>query len=392
MKGSLIERIFGPSRKAEPLEPGLYQSLSPDDAPTEYRLHLRVEPDANGILIINASTVLHLNTSATEHAYQIVTGANEEEAAQAIAERYRVGKKTALKDQQSLREHILTLATTEKLDPVLFLDMDRTEPYSSQPLAPFRLDLALTYETDPDGSMDPLALHRVDRELTTDEWKGILKRAWEAGIPHISFTGGEPSRRQDLPDLITYAEQRGQVTGLITNGRRLSNPEYVNELEQTGLDYIHVALNRDAAESMDGLLAGLKCDIFTTAHIVVEEEPESTFKLLENLYAAGLRDISLAGKSESESTTKALEEARDHAAFLGMDLIWNIPAPYSLFNPISLELHDPVAGAGWAWLYIEPDADVLPSQGIDHILGNALKDPWEVIWDKAASREEPPQT
>ncbi len=37
-------------------------------------------------------------------------------------------------------------------------------------------------------------------------------------------------------------------------------------------------------------------------------------------------------------------------------------------------------GAGHAWLYIEPDGDVLPAQGINQVLGNILKDPWETIW------------
>ena len=235
--------------------------------------------------------------------------------------------------------------------------------------------------------MDPLALHRVDRELTTEEWQGILTRAWNAGIPHVSFTGGEPTRRQDLLELIPFAERIGQVSGVITNGRRLGNPEYIQALEQTGLDYIHVALNRDVPESMSGLLAGLNSEIFTTAHIVVDEDLESTQQLLDDLYAAGLRDVSLALKVKSQAGAEALERARDYSAFLGMDLIWNIPAPYSLLNPVSLELDDPAAGAGWKWLYIEPDADVLPSQGIDHILGNALRDPWDEIWERATGRE-----
>jgi MoaA/NifB/PqqE/SkfB family radical SAM enzyme len=39
-----------------------------------------------------------------------------------------------------------------------------------------------------------------------------------------------------------------------------------------------------------------------------------------------------------------------------------------------------LAGAGRAWLYVEPDGDVLPDQSIDRVLGNFLRDPWEKIW------------
>jgi MoaA/NifB/PqqE/SkfB family radical SAM enzyme len=39
------------------------------------------------------------------------------------------------------------------------------------------------------------------------------------------------------------------------------------------------------------------------------------------------------------------------------------------------------SGAGKAWLYVEPDGDVLPAQGMaDKILGNFLRDPWETIY------------
>ena len=36
------------------------------------------------------------------------------------------------------------------------------------------------------------------------------------------------------------------------------------------------------------------------------------------------------------------------------------------------------SGAGKTWLYVEPDGDVLPAQGMaDNVLGNFLRDPWE---------------
>jgi len=61
----------------------------------------------------------------------------------------------------------------------------------------------------------------VDRELNTSEWITILDKSWNAGIPHIIFTGGEPTLREDLPELIMHAEALGQVSGLLTDGLRL---------------------------------------------------------------------------------------------------------------------------------------------------------------------------
>jgi MoaA/NifB/PqqE/SkfB family radical SAM enzyme len=39
------------------------------------------------------------------------------------------------------------------------------------------------------------------------------------------------------------------------------------------------------------------------------------------------------------------------------------------------------SGAGKAWLYVEPDGDVLPAQGMaNKVLGNFLHDSWETIY------------
>ena len=80
---------------------------------------------------------------------------------------------------------------------------------------------------------------------------------------------------------------------------------------------------------------------------------------------------------------KHLLEIRDRAILLGFEPEWDLPVPYSALNPVALELENgelPAKGAGSAWLYVEPDGDVLPSQGINRVFGNLLTEPWESIW------------
>jgi len=50
----------------------------------------------------------------------------------------------------------------------------------------------------------------VQGELSTADWKLVLDRAWEMGVPHIIFTGGEPTLCEDLPELIAHAEQNAR--------------------------------------------------------------------------------------------------------------------------------------------------------------------------------------
>ncbi len=97
-----------------------------------------------------------------------------------------------------------------------------------------------------------------------------------------------------------------------------------------------------------------------------------------------LRWLSLSASDPAGA--EALTTLRNRAAELGLSLQWDLPVPYSPANPISQEIGAPSAGAGKAWLYVEPDGDVLPEQGVNRVLGNLLRDPWARIWATARSK------
>lgn len=383
----LLDRLTPKAPIPQPPPPGIYSSAFPPDVERPTRLHLRLETDGRGILIVNAATVLHLNPTAAEHIYWMVQGVDAAEAARTIATRYRVSRRRALRDQRDLRARILRLAEAPDLDPVLYLGMERLEPYGSRSSAPYRLDCALTYRIRETGEQDPLARERVDRELSEEEWKQILEKGWTAGIPHVTFTGGEPTLRPDLLALIQHAEQLGQVTGLLTNGRKLAEKAYLDALDQTGLDHILLALVPDDAASEAGLQRALDSDIFTAVHLNLTPLGETGAReWIHRLSRKGVPAISLSVAQADEAGQRLLQVGRDLVAELGMDLLWDLPAPYSENNPIAMELSEPPKGAGSAWLYVEPDGDVLPSQGMAPVLGNMLlQDAWADIWARAAA-------
>src|SRR4030067_2529231 len=180
-----IKRLFIPVML---LPPGIFHFQAPPDAPLPYRLHLRMEPDGRGMLIVNASTILHLNQTASEFAYHLVRQTPENQMLHEITGRYRVKRSQALLDYQLLSDRILSLIHTPDLDPETYLDFERTTPYTQKLSAPYRLDCAITYrllETS-DDSLAPTK--RVDRELSRDEWFGIFDKAWSFGIPHLILT------------------------------------------------------------------------------------------------------------------------------------------------------------------------------------------------------------
>jgi organic radical activating enzyme len=361
---------------------GIYHYQSPPDSEKQYRLHLRIEPSGEGILIINARTVLHLNQTAVEYAYHMINRTPYPDAVKAIMRRYRVSRTEAQHDFDTIQEKIHTLIHTPELAPDIYLDSERVERHSQDSSAPYRLDCALTYKTQVSTSKNLSPTERVDRELTTEEWKTILKKAWGAGIPHVVFTGGEPTLRPDLPDLIACAEELGQVSGLLTGGYRLTEIKYLHQLLQSGLDHVMLVLDDNDGRSVEALKDILAEDIFVTVHLTISKENKTrvTSKLSE-LKRMGVESISLS--VDDLGLKEELIKARQKVAEMGITLIWDLPVPYSHMHPIALELQEhekPSSGAGKTWLYVEPDGDVLPEQGENHVLGNFLTDPWEKIY------------
>lgn len=373
-----MKRLFDPPR-IQPIPAGLYHRQSaPQDQPP-YRLHLRMQPDGSGVLIVNASTVMHLNPTAAEYAFHFIKGSEPEAAAREVAARYRVSRKTARKDFEDFAARVESLVGAEDLDPVAYLDFDRVAPHAGALSAPLRLDCALTYRLPADSSVEYAPTKRVDRELTTAEWIQVLDKAWQAGIPHVTFTGGEATLRDDLVDLIRHAEDLGQVCGLLTNGLRLVDPPYLDELLQSGLDHILFILQPTRPESWTALEAVLRQDVFVTVHLTVtSQNAGEAVSHLERLAAAGCKSLSLSF-TDSSIPSAILTST---AASLGLALKFDLPVPYSADNPVARETAQDVAadGAGRTWLYVEPDGDVLPAQGLSaQLLGNFLRDSWEQI-------------
>jgi len=381
----LIDSISGFYKPIKLLPSGMYHYQSPPDAELQYRLHLRVAEDGTGLLIINASTILHLNQTATEFAYHLIQGSSSDDIARRISSRYRISRNQARFDYLHLKRKIQTLVETNDLDPISVLEFSRQDPYSGELTAPYRLDCALTYRLPEKSNPDLAPIKRVDHELGTEEWFAIIDRAWELGIPHLIFTGGEPTLRDDLIPIIEKAEMNGQVTGLLSDGYKLMEEDFRTALLESGLDHLLFALSPKDKESWIALQVVLNEDLFTTVHITITPQILPILpQTIEQCRIYGANGISLSTSDpENPALSGALRQAQSLVAEADLPLKWDLPVPYSAHNPISLELKvDPESsqGAGKAWFYIEPDGDVLPGQGINEVLGNMNSPDWREIW------------
>jgi len=379
----IFNRLADQLSNVRPLPPGVHHmqaELEADQKP--FRLHLRLREDGSGTLIVNASTILHLNPTAAEYAYHYIKGTPPEEAAKEISKRYRISKGSALEDYEEFTERIQVLLETPDLDPVTFLGFERAVPHSADLTAPLRIDCALTYQLPAKTKAEYAPTKRVDRELTTEEWQQILDITWQAGVPHVTFTGGEATLREDLPDLIAYAEKNGQVCGLLSDGLKLAEKSYLHTLLNTGLDHLLFLLQPDNKASWNALETIMPEDLFLTVHVTVNKKTlKKMDEILERL--AELDVISLSLGLADTDVRDSMDETLEKAAHLGMQLNFDLPVPYSAENPVAYETagDDIPSGPGKTWLYVEPDGDVLPAQGMaDQVLGNLLTDSWETIY------------
>ncbi|RJP48308.1 MAG: radical SAM protein [Anaerolineaceae bacterium] len=375
----IFNRLADQFKKVQPLPEGLYH-MQADEKPL--RIHLRLRKDGTGLLILNASTVLQLNATAAEYAYHFIKGTPPEDAAKEIASRYRIPRVQALEDYSEFAERIQALIETPDLDPVSFLDFERVAPHSADLTAPLRIDCALTYRVPKGTKPDVAPTKRAPRELTTDEWRAVLDKAWQVGIPHVTFTGGEPTLREDLSLLIEHAEKLGMVCGLLTEGSALAKKKYLEQLLQTGLDHILLTLHPDDAAAWKAIKLIVDADIFLTIHLTVNKSTaKDGVKTVEKLAKYGVRNLSLS--TPDKKFLGDMLAIQNKANAFNFTMRWDLPVPYSESNPVAVEVEDDEvpAGAGRAWLYVEPDGDVLPAQGeADKVMGNFLSDPWEKIY------------
>ena len=87
-----------------------------------------------------------------------------------------VSEQKTQQDFANFYKQITTLVETPDIDPDIYIDYSRIDPYSKDISAPYRLDCALTYKTTSQVGKNVAPVDRVKRELTTDEWRTIQEK------------------------------------------------------------------------------------------------------------------------------------------------------------------------------------------------------------------------
>jgi PqqA peptide cyclase len=105
---------------------------------------------------------------------------------------------------------------------------------------------------------NPLELERGNTELSTEEWQKVMRQAAQLGILQIHLSGGEPTVRRDLEDIVKTASEAGLYTNLITAAVLLTK-ERLQKLQEAGLDHVQISIQDvDVAAENADRIAGYK--------------------------------------------------------------------------------------------------------------------------------------
>lgn len=88
---------------------------------------------------------------------------------------------------------------------------------------------------------NPLALENVAGELPTEIWLDVLAQAAALGVLQLHLSGGEPTVRRDLEQIVAGAAKAGLYSNLITAAVLLTR-DRLRKLAEAGLDHVQISV------------------------------------------------------------------------------------------------------------------------------------------------------
>ncbi len=327
-----------------------------------------------------------------------------------------VSKDAIAEDLEELLEVLFAVARGN--DPDAEIEKLSIRAYRDNMTAPHRMDLMVSAMTDGNGkwqcNQKCLFCYAAGQEMgkssemTTRQWKQAIDRLEAARVPMVTFTGGEPTMREDLAELVGYAKK--MVTRLNTNGVNLT-PELVKALKAAGLDSVQVTLyshdeavhnalvgSSHFADTIQGIrnavAAGLDISI-NTPLCKKNANYETTLAFIHSLgvpfvTVSGLICTGMAGINHleydlsGEELFKIVRQAKSFCSTHEMEIDFTSPGLIERERLEELGMNVPICGACLSNMAIAPDGTVVPCQswlGSDASLGNILTEPFKRIWN-----------
>lgn len=327
-----------------------------------------------------------------------------------------ISREEIMEDLSHMLGVIFAIARGERVDE----DIEKMSirSYAKNMYAPHRMDLMVSAMTDECGrwKCNQRCLFcyaggeglSSARELSTEEWKRAIDRLRAAGVPMLTFTGGEPTQREDLPELIEHS--KWFVTRLNTNGTLLTE-ELCASLCQASLDSMQITLyshDEDIHNSLvgaanfdktvEGIRNAVKAGLDVSINTPLCRKNADYVNTLRFISSFGVRFVTASGlictgmaenrHGEYDLTSDELYEiikaAKEFTVEKGMEIDFTSPGLIAEDRLQALNMNVPMCGACLSNMAIAPDGSVIPCQSWldeDSALGNILSDSFADIWE-----------
>lgn len=389
-------------------------------------------PDAPFLLLLNGAQLVPLNLSWAIllanlmdqlQAYEgqdLAEDQWESLLTAAVEETHRTYPRTKRQTLASDLHLMLTslVAIAQGREPEAEVGLLSLSDYAPEMTAPHRMDLMVSaMEKDGAWHCNQKCLHCYAAgqpmgetpELSTEQWKTALALLRKANIPQVTFTGGEPTLRSDLVELVQAAAWF--VTRLNTNGRLLT-PELCAGLYEASLDSVQVTLysaegnihnqlvgTNGFNDTVQGIRHAVEAGLIVSVNTPLCSLNTHYAETLRFAHSLGVRYATCSGLIPSgsacgqesrataltpEQLTDVLRQAVDTAEELGMELDFTSPGWLDEETLRSLGLNlIPSCGACLSNMAVTPDGKVVPCQSwlSDEPLGDLLHDDWADIWN-----------
>ena len=290
--------------------------------------------------------------------------------------------------------------------------------YAKNMYAPHRMDLMVSSMCDGEGrwkcNQKCIFCYAAGeslsgtRELTTDEWKSAIDRLKSAGVPMLTFTGGEPTQRADLCELIGYS--KWFVTRLNTNGTLLDE-KLCHDLCDASLDSLQITLyshnesvhnslvgSEHFADTVRGIKNAVEAGLDVSINTPLCRKNADYLETLRFISSLGVRFVTVSGlictgmaegkyENYDLNADELFEIVREAKAFCtenGMEIDFTSPGLIDEDRLESLNMNVPMCGACLSNMAIAPDGSVIPCQSwlsAEGRLGNILTDSFGDIWN-----------
>jgi MoaA/NifB/PqqE/SkfB family radical SAM enzyme len=428
-------------RKTEAYKAGVVHATLDPEGPGVVRMHLippkpLIFKDPPSLLILNGSYFLPVGPSWSAILRELfkvlndvcadkLTLTNEEiaeverQVGQNVGKLYPgVTRDRIINDMREILTIAVNVATGQPVPKGLSQGMDLNAMRSFM-TAPHRMDLIVAPMSVGSVRECPLecaccyasagSVMDVAAPLSTQTWKKIIDKCKAAGIPMLTFTGGEPLSRSDLPELVDYA--KWFVTRVNTSGILLT-PEMAKALRQASLDGIQITLYSEnsaihdaltgRAKSWDGSVKGIRNALasdlsvsINTPLMELNRHYEKTLRFLHSegvqyvncsslIPAGGAKDQIKTGNAlTKEQLSNILSDAVALCRELKMELSYTSPGWLSSEELIKIGiLTAPLCGACLSNMAVSPSGKVVPCQSwlSGETLGDMIEDRWESVW------------